>query len=249
MARIFNTIRQRLIAQNRFTRYLVYAIGEIVLVVIGILIALQLNNWNSKQQVKQIEIKYLREIAKHLRMDSVDIQFNITFNQTRLRSGEMVLKCLNEHEAYSDTMDKYFGNLHYTTRSVMNFSAYETLKARGLEIISDDQLRMMIAELYSFSYHNVIDFEKQDDHLLQYTVVMPAVVGKLVMHPSPNNRMELASASPKDFSSLKSDDAFKNAVVMNNDLRMYMLTNYADLAEKLAMCREQIRIELEHLEH
>ena len=43
MARIFNTIRQRLLKENRLTRYLVYAIGEIMLVVIGILIALQLN--------------------------------------------------------------------------------------------------------------------------------------------------------------------------------------------------------------
>jgi hypothetical protein len=40
MSRIFNSIRQRLLAQNRFTRYILYAIGEIVLVVIGILIAL-----------------------------------------------------------------------------------------------------------------------------------------------------------------------------------------------------------------
>ena len=43
MSRIFNKIRHNLLAQNRFTRYLVYALGEIVLVVIGILIAFQLN--------------------------------------------------------------------------------------------------------------------------------------------------------------------------------------------------------------
>ena len=249
MARIFNSIRQRLLKENRFTRYLVYAVGEIVLVVIGILIALQLNNWNNHRQVKQLEVTYLKEIDKHLMMDSVDVQFNIAFNQVRLRAGQMVLQCLYEHEVYSDTMDQHFGNLHYTTRSVMNFSAYETLKARGLDIISDDPLRMMIAELYSFYYHNVIDFEQQDDHLLQYTVVMPAVVGKLVMHPSPNSRMELASASPKDFASLKGDDAFKNAVILNNDLRAYMLSNYHELAEKVAACRRSIHIQLERLEH
>ena len=44
MPRIFNSIRQRLLAQNRFTRYFVYAIGEILLVVIGILIAMQTNS-------------------------------------------------------------------------------------------------------------------------------------------------------------------------------------------------------------
>jgi hypothetical protein len=249
MIKFFRHIRQRMLKENRFSRYFLYAIGEIVLVVIGIVIALQLNNWNSKQQLKQVEIKYLKEIAQHLRMDSVDIQFNIQFNKVRLRAGEMVLKSLNEHDAYSDTMDQYFGNLHYTTRSVVNFSAYETLKSRGLEIISNDSLRMMITELYSFSYHNVIDFEKQDDHALQYAVVIPAVVRELVMHPNPSPRVEFASASPLDFVGLKSDDAFKNAIVMNNDLRVYMLSNYRDLAEKVAECRERIRIELEHLDH
>jgi hypothetical protein len=249
MIKVFRTIRQNLLAQGRVTRYLTYAIGEIVLVVIGILIALQLNNWNNTRQVKKLEIKYLKEIANNLRSDSVDIQFNLEFNQIRLQAGEMVLRSLNEHEAYSDTMDRYFGNLLYTTRSVMNYSAYETLKSRGLEIISNDSLRMMLTQLYSFSYHNVIDFEKQDDHALQYTVLMPAVLQKVTMLPSVNKSMALASATPKDFSSLKNDDDFKNAVIMNNDLRVYMLSNYSNLAQEVAACSERIRIELENLEH
>ena len=55
MARIFNSIRQRLLKENRLTRYLVYAVGEILLVVIGILIALQINLWNEgrKDRVKE----------------------------------------------------------------------------------------------------------------------------------------------------------------------------------------------------
>ena len=56
MPRIFNSIRQRLLAQNRFTRYFVYAIGEILLVVIGILIALQINNWNENQKLRHRQV-------------------------------------------------------------------------------------------------------------------------------------------------------------------------------------------------
>ncbi|MEZ4739298.1 MAG: DUF6090 family protein [Flavobacteriales bacterium] len=249
MIRFLRSIRQSLLAKGRITRYLAYAIGEIVLVVIGIVIALQLNNWNNEQQLKQVEIKYLKEIANNLQADSVDIQFNIDFNEVRRRAAEMVLKSLEEHEAYSDTMDQYFGNLLYTTRSVMNYSAYETLKSRGLEIISNDSLRMMITQLYSFSYHNVIDFEKQDDHALQYAVVIPAVIDRMVIDPSVDKRMALSSGRPKDFSALKTDDLFKNAVLMNLDLRVYMLSNYRGLAEKVAACRERIRIELEHQEN
>jgi len=46
MIKFFRKIRQQLLAENKFTKYLIYAIGEIVLVVIGILIALSINNWN-----------------------------------------------------------------------------------------------------------------------------------------------------------------------------------------------------------
>jgi len=70
MARIFNTIRQRLLAQNRFTRYLLYAIGEIVLVVIGILIAVNINDWNTDR-------KQGREIRQLLTGFEKDLVVNI----------------------------------------------------------------------------------------------------------------------------------------------------------------------------
>ena len=56
MIKFFRKIRKRLLTENKFSKYLIYAIGEIVLVVIGILIALQINNWNTQQN----EIKNLR---------------------------------------------------------------------------------------------------------------------------------------------------------------------------------------------
>ena len=50
MIKFFRKIRQGLVSQNKFNKYLIYAIGEIILVVIGILIALQINNWNEERK-------------------------------------------------------------------------------------------------------------------------------------------------------------------------------------------------------
>ena len=55
MIKFFRNIRQNLLRENRFTRYLIYAIGEIILVVIGILIALQINNWNENRKEARFE--------------------------------------------------------------------------------------------------------------------------------------------------------------------------------------------------
>ena len=89
MARIFNTIRQRLLAQNRFTRYLIYAIGEIVLVVIGILIALQINMWNEgrKDRVKEqvVLTRLIEEFNSNLQQldEKIEIREEIIGSSTK----------------------------------------------------------------------------------------------------------------------------------------------------------------------
>ncbi|WP_297100671.1 DUF6090 family protein [uncultured Draconibacterium sp.] len=69
--RLFNNIRYKLAAENRAAKYMRYAIGEIVLVVIGILIALQINNWNSNRIDQLKELEYLEHFLGEMRSDSV----------------------------------------------------------------------------------------------------------------------------------------------------------------------------------
>ena len=69
MLRFFSKIRYKLAADNRVVKYLRYAIGEILLVVVGILIALQINNWNERQKAKVYEIKMLSEIRNAMISD------------------------------------------------------------------------------------------------------------------------------------------------------------------------------------
>ena len=57
MIKFFRHIRKSLLMENKTSKYIKYAIGEIVLVVIGILIALQVNNWNNNQQLEKVQIK------------------------------------------------------------------------------------------------------------------------------------------------------------------------------------------------
>jgi len=75
MIKFFRNIRQRLLTENlsmeRAGRYLLYAIGEIILVVIGILIALQVNNWNEYKKDRAIERKLLIELTDNLKINSL----------------------------------------------------------------------------------------------------------------------------------------------------------------------------------
>ncbi len=73
MIKFFRKIRQKLLTENKFSKYLIYAIGEIVLVVIGILIALSINNWNQKQQQKKVLNNIYATIKADLQQDIKNI--------------------------------------------------------------------------------------------------------------------------------------------------------------------------------
>ena len=69
MIKFFRKIRQRLLTENKFNKYLLYAIGEIVLVVIGILIALQINNWNENRKLQTTKQNYFKQLLVDLEID------------------------------------------------------------------------------------------------------------------------------------------------------------------------------------
>lgn len=71
MIKFFRRIRQSLLTENKFSKYLLYAIGEITLVVIGILIALQINNWNNDKKDRKLEKQYIIGLVNDLKTDSV----------------------------------------------------------------------------------------------------------------------------------------------------------------------------------
>lgn len=239
MIKLFRKIRQNLLSDGKTGKYINYAIGEIILVVVGILIALQINNWNNNNQLEKLESKYLMEIGNNLKSDLPDINFNIDFNESRLKSNEIVLLYLNREIDYSDSLKFHFGNLIFSTRTLPNTSTYENLKSRGLEIITNDALRQMITTLYSFSYHNVIDFEKQDDHPFQYGVLFPEVMKAFNIHTVWKN------AEPIDRQKLRDNYQLKNAITTNILIRKHILSYYTELKKSVENCINEISIELE----
>lgn len=81
MIKFFRTIRKKLIAEGRTRTYLKYAVGEIVLVVIGILIALQINSYNEGLKKERLKKSYIQNMINDLTKDTVQLNANIDLNQ------------------------------------------------------------------------------------------------------------------------------------------------------------------------
>lgn len=92
MIKFFKNIRRMMAQQSKIKSYLLYAIGEIVLVVIGILIALQINNWNERKKEEVIVSNYLTNLKEALNDDITSLESTISFNKTRLKGIFYILE-------------------------------------------------------------------------------------------------------------------------------------------------------------
>lgn len=82
MLRFFRQIRKKLMEQNKVRTYLLYATGEIALVVIGILIALSINNWNEASKMNKLKEVYTQNLLNDLTTDTLQLNANIELNES-----------------------------------------------------------------------------------------------------------------------------------------------------------------------
>ncbi|MGB5508800.1 DUF6090 family protein, partial [Robiginitalea sp.] len=91
MLRFFRQIRQRLLTDNKFSKYILYALGEILLVVIGILIALQVSNYNETVNRKKAEQKALNNLQLDFEYNLSRLKEGIGFNENNLKACMKIL--------------------------------------------------------------------------------------------------------------------------------------------------------------
>jgi len=154
MARFFNTIRQRLLARNRFTRYFLYAVGEIVLVVIGILIALQINTWNEVKKTEKFEQEILSLIDQNLQQDSVLLAAELKKAKMAIELTDRILLQV-ALKNYDDSLNFWIGKVISFERFKSQSSAFEVLKSKGIETISDKQIQLDLISYYDVGLFQV----------------------------------------------------------------------------------------------
>ena len=147
MIKFFRRIRQQLLTENKFSKYLIYAIGEIVLVVIGILIALQINNWNEERKERKIERKMLIELKGALQRNIDFTNWAISNNEQKQVSNQIILEHFDDGIQYQDSLAKHFSNGITWFNVNLENQAYETLKSVGIHTISNDTIRNMLGIL------------------------------------------------------------------------------------------------------
>lgn len=238
MIRFFRKIRQNLIEKNNFKKYFIYAIGEVLIVMIGILIALQINNWNEDKILRGTEVALLKEMKKNLEVDLSDIRYNINYTRKSLNANEIVFESLKYSESYNDTLNFYYANISFgLSNFTNNTSAYDNLKSIGFYIIKNDSLRIRITKLYSNRYNYLIRLEENYYDNFHTNELLPIVISNII-----TDSIKI-SAKPINLSELALNHKFKETIKANIMWLRYMVTLYANIEKEIVTLINQIESE------
>jgi hypothetical protein len=151
MIKFFRKIRYDLMKQNKTGKYFKYAIGEIVLVVIGILLALQINNWNENRTNNNKLKSYLTEIIKDLKTDTLSIRIDLNFAKRRMETTKSFLE-LKDYDALTiDSLEKSLETFY--SKIPFSNSAFEKIESSGITDFGEYE---SLIEKYKVYYNIVI---------------------------------------------------------------------------------------------
>ena len=132
MIHFFRKIRHQLFTNNKFSKYLLYAIGEIILVVIGILIALQINNWNNQKLLNRAEVRSYQNIKRQVTDDKVELVKQKGINNYFNTGYEYANKIISEQNySKSDSLAEIAMALAIYSNFHSSGNIYETLVNSG----------------------------------------------------------------------------------------------------------------------
>ena len=255
-------LRKNLLAENRMTRYLLYALGEILLVVIGILLALQVNNWNEERKFRAQQAGLLTDLTKDLEANLRELDFGLVMNSRLLSEYRALMRAIKEDQPSSPAIDSLCLHLENWHSPYFTHTAYESLKIIGLEIIRNDSLKERIISMYERSFVFLTDdYDKMEwdfaasvktrllNKYIQYEELDPreADVSGPIDPLDPKAIQGEVRVVPVDFEAMKADVPFVNMLsqLIHNRRRGVIL--YSQVIEELKGLITDIRLELETL--
>lgn len=188
---------------EQFGRYFWYAAGEILLIFAGITLALWFGNWNEERQLRELELLTLKEIVADLAANAEQIEQNIEDDGRFIEVCERFLNAVSSRRPWQDAYANDIFQCAFWTSPFINSAAYESLKSKGADIISDSKVRNAIVDLYEHTYAVLVEDTDKDFWSLHTSVLNPGFIRYL-------RWVEPDKLVPNDYGALLDSDEFMN---------------------------------------
>ena len=145
--------------QNKTGKYLKYAIGEIILVMVGILLALQVNNWNEEHKIELRKIEYMKSLVLDLKKDSIRLNECINFDSIKTVSLAKILVAFKNKTKFKASPRELYNYTSVTKSLIIHNATYKSMTSEnGIELLDNVKIENAISSYYSSAEH-IIRFE------------------------------------------------------------------------------------------
>lgn len=235
--------------KNKFTTYILYAIGEIFLVVIGILIAVNINNWNEEQKSRRTEIKYLKNIKQDLLKDLASLDEVIAFRKSKIRSSGLILKVIRgEGEVELVELNNSIRNMLMEYNFVPNNTTFSELVSSGkMNLISNDSIKTLLFDLQEIYSQNdaMIDHEQFDYREYISRPMLQSIKLDIIKEVQKGEKtVDQAGLSYYDFAHLLSSIPYRNGVGIIEMMSQAYIESYNDIQSKSKEVIVMINLEI-----
>ncbi len=250
MIKLFRNIRQDLLNEGKTTKYLKYAIGEIFLVVVGILIALSINNWNEKKKIDQSIAEHLVILKQNVLEDKVQLELlhsTMTDNYYYADSLMMQFKTLIPMD---NNTTKYLGKLLLEYQFRPNRNAIETISqsneipflspdlqkaildyyaliesAREREQISNNQIQSKYENYINYNYPQVFQKNSEWDFVKNYYKDDPRPIMEFDKEAFLSDKRMESLVTSRYFQSEALKTFYQNLMTSGNEILKYLDEN------------------------
>lgn len=237
MLKFFRKIRQRLLSESKFSKYLLYAIGEIVLVVIGILIALQINTWNTQNQRHKQEISILKEILVNLKDDIEQIDDELYSDKVVMDADSVLISYIRSGGTYNDSLAEYLKIAEMFPHLDSKESGFILLESKGIDLIANDSLRIRLTDFYNRDYPYFRKYENERLALMQ-SIIKPYMTKHFYLEPS--LKWPYSKRQPIKLETFTNDAELVSILQTSYDLSNTMYYKGAFLKEKAVALQNHI---------
>ena len=172
MIKFFRKIRQNLLMENKTSKYFKYAIGEIILVVIGILIALQVNNWNENISKLKAQNKTIENLNLELKGNLIKLDSTIRLSELSINSSDNLLASMNDsttNKYKGEKLDSLLSKLNFSNWNRSNLNITSIQSSGNLNNVENSELKNLIYDWIS-QIEKLEFYETKSDYAYQYFI-------------------------------------------------------------------------------
>jgi hypothetical protein len=222
-----------------------HAVEEIGLIVLGILIALAANSWWQDREDRHTELEALREMRAGLVLDLADLQADLDAYRKVESGSRLLLDHFQRGAPYTPALDSIFSFELIFRIHLSNSSPYESLRSRGLGLISDDSLRLEVIDYYGLRNSNIAIWNTSDTRLVD-EAVRPYFRGRFVIGRVPGTNRR--SATPTDYPALARDPYFRGLLMDRLEFMRLTIPEYETTIREARRLIGMIDRQVERLE-